>query len=53
MALVGVTTALEKVEALGDPLEELFGPEELDAGCCELDRQREAVEAADELVDGR
>ena len=53
MALVGVAAALEQVEALPDPLEQLLGAEQLDAGGGELDRERQAVEAADQLVYGR
>ena len=52
MALVGVTATLEEVEPLPDPLEELLRPEQLDPGGGELDRERETVEAADQLVDG-
>ena len=53
MTLVCVAAALEQVEPLPDPLEQLLGAEELDPGSGELDREREAVEAADQLVDGR
>ena len=52
VALVGVAAALEQVEPLRDPLEQLLGAEELDARGGELDREREAVEAADQLVHG-
>ena len=52
MALVGVTAALEEVEPLPDPLEQLLRAEQLDPRGGELDREREAVEAADQLVDG-
>ena len=52
VALVGVAPALEQVEPLRDPLEQLLGAEELDPCRGELDREREAVEAADQLVHG-
>ena len=53
VALVGVTAALEQVEPLRDPLQQLLGAEELDPRGSELDRKREAVETPDQLVDGR
>ena len=53
MALVGVAAALEEVEPLPDPLEQLLGAEQLDPRGGELDRERETVEAADQLVHGR
>ena len=52
VALVGITAALEEVEPLPDPLEQLLRAEQLDPRGGELDREREPVEAADQLVDG-
>ena len=52
VALVGVPTALEEIEPLRDPLEQLLRAEQLHAGGGELDREREAVETLDQLVDG-
>ena len=52
MALVGIAAALEEVEPLPDPLEQLLGAEQLHPRGGELDREREPVEAADQLVDG-
>ena len=53
VAFVGVATALEKVEPLPDPLEELLRAEQLDPRGGELDRERQTVEAADQLAHGR
>ena len=53
VALVGVAAALEEIEPLPDPLEQLLRAEQLDPRGGELDREREPVEAADQLVDGR
>jgi hypothetical protein len=50
VALVCVTAALEQIEALRDPLEQLRGLEKLDPRRCQLNREREPVEAADQLV---
>ena len=50
VALVGIAAALEQIEPLPDPLEQLLGAEQLDACRGELDREREPVEAADQLV---
>ena len=44
VALVGIATALEEIEPLPDPLEQLLRAEQLDASGGELDREREAVE---------
>ena len=52
VAFVGVPAALEEVEALPDPLEQLLRAEQLHPRGGELDRERKAVEAADQLVDG-
>ena len=53
MALVGVAGALEQVEALADPLQQLLRAQELDPRRSELDRKREPVETPDQLVHGR
>ncbi len=53
MALVGVTSALQQVEAISEPLEQQFGREQLCTGGCELERQREPVESLAELADRR
>ena len=50
MALVGVTAALEQVEPLRDPLEQLLGAEQLEPCGGQLDGEREPIEAADQLV---
>src|SRR5205085_3690458 len=50
VALVGVAAALEQVEPLPDPLEQLLGAEELDPCRGQLDREREPVQAADQLA---
>ena len=50
VALVGVAAALEQVEPLPDPLEQLLGAEELDPCRGQLDREREPVQAAHQLA---
>ena len=50
LAGIGVALALEQVEALGEPLEQLLGAEEGCAGGGELERERELVEAQAELA---
>jgi hypothetical protein len=50
VALVGVAAALEQVEPLRDPLEQLLGAKELDACGGQLDREREPIKTADQLV---
>ena len=47
VARVGVAAALEQVEPLRDPLEQLLGAEELDACRGQLDREREPIKTAD------
>ena len=48
---IGVAAALQQVEALGEPLQDLRGRECPRAGGGELDREREVVEARAELGD--
>ena len=50
VALVCIAASLEQIEPLRDPLEQLLGAEELDTCRGQLDRKREAVEAANQLV---
>ncbi len=51
MAGIGVTTALEQVEPLRQPIQDLGRGERLDAGGGEFDGERERVEAGTELGD--
>ena len=53
MTLVDVATTLQEVEPLPDALEQLVGAEQLDPRRRELDRERQPVEAMDQLVDRR
>ena len=48
---VGVAAALEQVESLAEPVEDLRGGEDTRAGGGELDRERQLVEPAAELGD--
>src|SRR6478672_4298790 len=52
VALLGVARSLERVEAVGEPVEECLRREQLRPGGCELEREREAVELLAELYDG-
>ena len=49
LARIGVALALEQVETLREPLEQLLRAEERGAGSGELERERELVEAEAEL----
>ena len=51
MALVGVASALQQVEAISEALEQKLGREQLRTGGCKLERQREPIEALAELAD--
>jgi hypothetical protein len=53
MALVCVAASLQQVESLRDALLQLRGVEELDSRRGELDRERETVQPAGQLVHGR
>ena len=53
LAGICVAIALEQVEPLRKPLEQLLGREERRAGGGELDRERELVETDAELFDSR
>ena len=52
LARIGVALALEQVEPLREPLEQLLGAKERGAGSGELERERELVETEAELSDG-
>ena len=51
LARVGVAAALEEVESLAEPVEDLRGREDARAGGGELERERQVVEAPAELGD--
>src|SRR3954454_12668899 len=52
VALLGVAGSLERVEAVGEPVEQSLGREELRPCGGELERERQAVEPLAELHDG-
>ena len=52
MPFLGVARSLQRVEAVGEPVEERLGREQLRPGGGELERERQAVEPFAELHDG-
>ena len=52
MAFLRVAGSLQRVEPVGEAVEERLGREQLRAGGGELERERQAVEAVAELDDG-